>query len=242
MRKDVLGTEFDDVTLDRAVEDSLELIRSGGKGYVVTPNPEIVMACRKNEALAQAVKNAFLALPDGIGIVIGAKILGRPLTCKVAGIEYAETLLARGAGEGFTAFFLGAKPGVAEKAAENMTAKYPALKIVGVNDGYFKDSDPVVEKINSLSPDVLFVCLGAPAQELWMAENVKRLNIRLAIGLGGSLDIFSGVSQRAPEFFVNHGLEWFYRLMKEPRRAGRMLKLPEFLILVVLRRVFHGGR
>ena len=242
MRKDVLGTEFDDITLSDAVDKSLQLIASGGRGYTVTPNPEIVMACRKNPALADAVKDAFLVLPDGIGVVIGSKILGRPLSGKVAGIEYGETLLSRCASEGRTVFFLGAKPGIAEKAAENLMAKYPGLNIVGTNDGYFKDPAPIIEKINSLSPDVLFVCLGAPAQELWMRENVKKLNIRLALGLGGSLDVFAGTVRRAPEFFVNHGLEWFYRLIKEPWRAKRMLKLPEFLILVVLHRLFYGGR
>ena len=242
MRKDVLGTEFDDITLDDAVTESIELIASGGRGYTVTPNPEIIMASRNNPALADAVNDAFLVLPDGIGVVIGSKILGRPLMGKVAGIEYGETLLSRCAKEGYTAFFLGAKPGVAEKAAENLMAKYPGLNVVGTNDGYFKDSAPIIEKINSLSPDVLFVCLGFPTQELWMAENVKKLNIHLALGLGGSLDIFAGVSQRAPDFFVKHGLEWFYRLIKEPWRAKRQLKLPEFLILVVLRRLSGGGR
>ncbi|MBR5381034.1 MAG: WecB/TagA/CpsF family glycosyltransferase [Oscillospiraceae bacterium] len=242
MRIDVLGTGFDDTTRDAAVEESLSLISSGGRGYIVTPNPEIVMLCRKNEALSRAIENAFLVLPDGVGVVIGARILGRPLRGRVPGIEYGEALLERCAERGYSVFFLGAKPGVAELAAERLLEKYPALNVVGTNDGYFKDVSPVLERINELSPDVLFVCLGAPAQELWMAEHVQSLNVRLAVGLGGSLDVFSGTVERAPEGFRKLGLEWLYRLLKEPRRTGRMLRLPVFLILVVLRRVFHGGR
>jgi len=242
MRIDVLGTGFDNTTRDEAVEASLSLLSSGGRGYVVTPNPEIVLQCRETPALAEAVENAFLALPDGIGVVIGARILGRPLKERVPGIEYGEALLKACAERGYSVFFLGAKPGIAEKAADRLREKYPALRIVGTNDGYFKDVSPVLEKIDALSPDVLFVCLGSPAQELWMAEHVKRLNVHLAVGLGGSLDVFSGTVERAPEIFRKLGLEWFHRLLKEPWRAKRMLKLPVFLMAVIGRRLFHGGR
>ena len=242
MRIDVLGTEFDSTTLPQAVEESLELIEAGGRGYVVTPNPEIVMLCRENAALTSAVKDAFLVLPDGIGVIIGAKLLKRPLLSRIAGIEYGEALLAECARLGFTAYLLGAKPGVAEAAADNLCARYPRLVIVGTHDGYFKDSAPVIDEINAASPDVLLVCLGAPAQELWMAENIGKLNVRIAVGLGGAFDVFSGRVQRAPKLWRRLGLEWLYRLLKEPRRFRRMLKLPEFLMLVILRRLFHGGR
>ena len=102
-----------------------------------------------------------------------------------------------------------------------------------MNDGYFKDDGAVIEKINAASPDLLLVCLGAPKQELWMAENREKLNVRLMAGLGGSLDVYAGVVQRAPERWQKMNLEWLYRLMKEPRRIGRMMKLPQFMICVL---------
>ena len=143
MRIDVLGTEIDNITLDEAAFAAEKLIEDGGRGYVVTPNTEIVMMCRNDPALARIVRDAFLVLPDGIGVVYGSKILGRPIKGKVAGIEFGEELLKRCAEKGKTVFFLGAKPGVAEKAAENLKEKYPGLNIVGTNDGYFKDDEKV---------------------------------------------------------------------------------------------------
>ena len=129
-------------------------------------------------------------------------------------------------------FLLGSKPGVAELAAQKMTEKHPKLYICGMNDGYFKDEAPVIEKINAAKPDVLFVCLGAPKQELFMAKYGEATGCHLLMGLGGSMDIFAGVAQRAPEFYCKHNLEWFYRLIKNPPRFGRMMKLPLFLVHV----------
>jgi N-acetylglucosaminyldiphosphoundecaprenol N-acetyl-beta-D-mannosaminyltransferase len=240
MRISVLGTEFNNITLTEARKMAEHLIVSEGKGYIVTPNPEIVMMCRKDPELQKIVNDAFLVLPDGIGIILGARILGRPLKEKVAGIEFAEAVICGCAKKGHTVYLLGAKPGVAEMAAESLKAKYPGLKIVGTADGYFKNDEPVIDEINSVRPDVLFVCLGAPRQEIWMSRNISRLDVHLAAGLGGSLDVFAGIAQRAPEKWRNMGLEWLYRLKKEPRRIGRMMKLPAFLIKVVWRRIFYG--
>jgi len=242
MRVDVLGTAFDNITLTEALASADKLISENGRGYVVTPNPEIVMLCRSNAELSEAAAGAHLVLPDGIGVIYGAKILGRPLKGRVPGIEFGEALIASCAETGRTVYLLGAKPGVAEKAAENLKAKYPGLSVVGTADGYFKDDEPVIEKINAASPDVLIVCLGAPAQELWMKRNIGKLDTHIAVGLGGSLDVFAGIVERAPEKWRKLGLEWLYRLLKEPRRIGRMMKLPQFLILVIFRRLFCGGK
>ena len=136
------------------------------------------------------------------------------------------------ADEGKALYLLGAKPGVAEQAAKNLVEKHPGLRIAGTHDGYFKEDGPIVEDIHRSGADVVFVCLGAPKQELWMARNAAATGAHLLCGLGGSLDVFAGVVERAPEFWCNHGLEWFYRLCKEPRRIGRMMKLPLFLVHV----------
>ena len=140
--------------------------------------------------------------------------------------------MERMAQEGLSLFLLGAKPGVAELAAANLTEKYPGLKIAGTHDGYFKEDAPVIDTIKTSGADCVFVCLGAPKQEYWMRKNGLATGAHLLCGLGGSLDVFAGVVERAPKFWCDHGLEWFYRLCKEPKRIGRMMKLPLFLIHV----------
>jgi N-acetylglucosaminyldiphosphoundecaprenol N-acetyl-beta-D-mannosaminyltransferase len=232
VRINVLGVGFDNVTMDEAVARGMELLHSPGTHYVVTPNPEIVEVCRENLAARQAVNGADLVLPDGVGVVKGAGMLGTPLKEKVPGIEFAAGLMERMAAEGLSLYLLGAKPGVAEAAGERLAARYPGLKIAGTRDGYFQEDGPVLEDIRQSGADCVFVCLGAPKQELWMAKHGKAAGARLLCGLGGSLDVFAGVVERAPKFWSDHGLEWFYRLCSDPRRAGRMMKLPLFLIHV----------
>jgi N-acetylglucosaminyldiphosphoundecaprenol N-acetyl-beta-D-mannosaminyltransferase len=232
VRINVLGVGFDNVTMDEAVDRGMELLHSPGTHCVVTPNPEIVEVCRENLAARQAVNGADLVLPDGIGVVKGAKMLGTPLKEKVPGIEFAAGLMERMAAEGRSLYLLGAKPGVAETAGEKLAAKYPGLKIAGTQDGYFQEDGPVVEAIRQSGADCVFVCLGAPKQELWMSRHGQATGARLLCGLGGSLDVFAGVVERAPKFWSDHGLEWFYRLCKNPWRAKRMMKLPLFLVHV----------
>ena len=232
MRIDVLGVGFDNLTMDEAVAEGLRLTESQGTHYVVTPNPEIVELCRENLAAKIAVNEADLVLADGIGVVKGAAMLGTPLKNRVPGIEFAAGLMAGLAANGKTLYLLGAKPGVAEQAAGRLQATYPGLVIAGTHDGYFKDDAAVAEEIRKTGADVVFVCLGAPKQELWMKKFGPATGAHLLCGLGGSLDVFAGVVERAPKFWSDHGLEWFYRLCREPRRIGRMMKLPLFLVHV----------
>ena len=232
MRIDVLGVGFDNVTMDEAVTAGMSLLQGKKASYVVTPNPEIVEVCRQDPAAMEVVNGAALVLPDGIGVVKGAAILGTPLKERVPGIEFAAGLMEKMAENGHSLFLLGAKPGVAETAAQKLTEKYPGLRIAGTRDGYFKDDAPVGEAIAASGADCVFVCLGAPKQEFWMRKNGEATGAKLLCGLGGSLDVFAGVVERAPKFWCDHGLEWFYRLCKEPKRIGRMMKLPLFLVHV----------
>lgn len=232
MRVDVLGVGFDNVTMDEAVSRAVKFLEGDQARYVVTPNPEIVEVCRENPAARAAVNGAALVLPDGIGVIKGAAMLGTPLKGKVPGIEFAAGLLGKLAKEGRSVYLLGAKPGVAELAGKRLSGQYPGLKIAGTHDGYFQEDAPIVEDIRASGADVVLVCLGAPKQEKWMAKNGADTGAHLLCGLGGSLDVFAGVVERAPKFWCDHGLEWLYRLLKEPRRAGRMMKLPLFLVHV----------
>lgn len=225
-----MGVSFDDLTMDEAVERGLELAGGAEFSYVVTPNPELVMMAEKDPAYRAALAGAALTLPDGIGVIYAAKILGRPLTGRVPGVDFACGLMEGMAKSRRKLFLLGAKPGVAETARENLEQRYPGLTVCGVHDGYFQEDGPVVEQIWQSGADVLFVCLGAPKQEFWMVQNGADTGVKLAVGLGGSLDVFAGTVKRAPEAWQRLGLEWLYRLIKEPKRIGRMAKLPLFLL------------
>ena len=233
MRINIMGVGFDSLTLSEAVDRAEALISERRAAYVVTPNPEIVMTCWENPDAMEAVQNADLVLPDGVGVVYGAKILGTPLKGKLPGIDFATELMRRMASRGGRVYLLGAKPGVAEMAGERMRQQFPGLIICGTHDGYFQDDAPIIEEINALQPDLLLVCLGAPKQELWMHRNRPVLKVGLMAGLGGSLDVFAGTVKRAPVFFRKFGLEWFYRLVKEPWRFKRMMKLPKFLFACI---------
>lgn len=230
MRTDVLGVAFDNVTLEEAVARAAELLEEEGPHLVATPNPEIVQIARNDPEFARVLADASLVIPDGVGVVYAAKILGRPLKGRVPGIEFAAALMESMAASGRRLFLLGAKPGVAEMAAVNLRARYPGLVVCGTHDGYFQEDGPVIEAIRQSGAEVVFVCLGAPKQEKWIDANGKATGARLLVGLGGSLDVFAGQVKRAPEAFQRLGLEWFYRLCRQPSRIGRMAKLPLFLL------------
>ena len=232
MKLDIMGLQFDNVTMDEASARAEQILAGKKTCYAVTPNAEIAYEALYDETLRALINGADLVLPDGAGVVLASKLLKTPLKQKVAGVDFADRLLSILEKTGGGLFLLGSKPGVAELAAQKMTEKHPKLYICGMNDGYFKDEAPVIEKINAAKPDVLFVCLGAPKQEKWMAQYGAATGAKLLLGLGGSLDVFAGVAQRAPEFYCKHNLEWFYRLIKNPSRAGRMMKLPLFLVHV----------
>lgn len=230
----ILGVRFDAITQEQAVELAMQHIQTQEKGYIVTPNAEIAYLCRDNQELTNTINKACLVLPDGVGIVYAARILKQPMQGKVAGIDFADALLARMAQQGKSVFFLGSKPGIALQAAEKLKKKHPGLTVKGCCDGYFKQETQAVDAINAAGGvDAVFVCLGAPKQEHFMAVHQSEINATLLCGLGGSLDVFAGSVQRAPDIFIRLGLEWFYRLLKEPQRIGRMMTLPKFMLTVI---------
>lgn len=235
-----MGVGFDALTPEEALERAAELAAGASCSYAVTPNPEIVWLARKQPALKEALNGADLVVPDGIGIVYAARILGMPLPARVPGIELAAGLMKQMAVSGESVYLLGAKPGVAERAARRLQEQYPGLAVVGTGDGYFREDEPVIEKINACKPRLLLVCLGFPRQELWMAKYRDQIKAGLMMGLGGSLDVFAGDVKRAPESWRRLNLEWLYRLACQPSRLGRMLKLPVFLLSVVWERLKHG--
>ncbi len=238
----ILGVNFSAVTLPQAVEHAMNLIKQKKKSYVVTPNSEIVDLCRQDEELKDIVNRASLVLPDGIGVIYASKILGEKLYGKVAGIDFAESLISALAKERMRMFLLGAKPGIAEKAGKSLCEKYPGIVLAGCRDGYFSDELEAVNAVNECGgADVVFVCLGAPKQEKFMYRHIGEMDATLLCGLGGSLDVFAGEVKRAPDIFIKLGLEWFYRLLKQPSRIGRMMRLPKFMLTVFKEKIFGKG-
>ena len=238
---ELLGIAFDDLALSAAVERALSLMDERRAAYVVTPNPEIVLDARKNPALNTAIAGAALTLPDGVGVIYASRILGRELRHRVPGIDFASALMERMGESGRSVYLLGAKPGVAELAGGNLTAQYDGLVLSGWHDGYFseEENEGVLAAINAASPDLLLVCLGSPKQELWMQRNAPRLKVGLMAGLGGALDVYAGLVERAPRRWSELGLEWLYRLIKEPKRMRRMVRLPGILAAALRERI--GG-
>ena len=221
---------FDDLTREEAVQAGAKLLEEDKFHYVVTPNPEFILAAGKDEEFRRVLNSADLVLADGIGVVYSAKIKGTPLKGRVPGIEFAADMLSCLSQRGGRLYLLGAKPGVAEEAGRRIAEQYPGVTLCGAQDGYFQDEEAALLKVAAARPALLFVCLGAPKQEKWMARWGKHTGARLAIGLGGALDVFAGRAERAPESWRKLGLEWAYRLKKEPQRAGRMAKLPLVLV------------
>ena len=237
MKTDIMGLQFDNITMEEALDAAKALLQGEHAARVVTPNAEIAYEALHDENMRTLLNSAELMLPDGAGVVLASKILKTPLKQKVAGVDFADGLLGVLETTGQSLYLLGSKPGIGELAAQKMMQKHPRLKIAGIADGYFQDEAPVIDKINASGADVLFVCLGAPKQEQFMARHQKALHVKLMAGLGGTLDSFAGTVKRAPRWMIRLNLEWLYRLIKEPKRFKRMLRLPKYLWAVVCKRI-----
>lgn len=229
----ILGVPFDPVGLKEAADRVCSLVRTGGSHLVVTANPELVVAAQSDPELARAVRAASLVVADGIGVVWASRRFRRPLPERVPGIELMELLCARAAEEGWRVFLLGSRAGVAEQAAEALQRRWPTLQVAGTHHGYFSEDDAVVEQVARSGAELLFCGLGSSRQELWLHRHLHRLGVRLAMGVGGSLDVLAGRTPRAPGWVRRLHLEWLYRLAREPWRWRRQLALPRFAWMVL---------
>lgn len=234
----ILNTTLEDTTY------FLQKILNGDKlKTIYTPNTEIVMVAKEDKKLRDLINEGDLVIPDGIGLIYASRIKKKPLKERVTGFDTSIKLLEIANNNGYSLYLLGGKEGVAKAAAENINKDYPNIKIAGFHHGFFKGSHlglenqeeekKIIDEINSLDPDIIFVGLGFPKQELWIHSNKTKIKTRVIIGNGGVMDILSGNSKRAPEVYQKLGLEWFYRLMKEPSRIKRQLVLPKFMLKVI---------
>lgn len=231
----ILGVKINDINYTELVDEvRLQLAnKSDGLKLIFTPNPEIIYASLTDDTLRDVLNKADINLPDGIGIVIASKIIGHPITQRVTGVDAFLKICEHRLGR---IFLLGSKPGVAARAADVLTSMFPGIGIAGFMDGYFRDEDNerVVAAINQSGANILFVGLGAPRQEMWLLANRDKLQVKLAMVMGGSLDVVSGDKDRAPELFIKLNIEWLYRLYQEPSRYKRMMVLPKFILKVLL--------
>lgn len=246
LRLSILGIPVHMVTMEQALSLSMDMIlgeKQPGEPcrLIATPNSEIIVNAEKNQKLSEVLHQADLIIPDGIGIVYASKILGQPLSERVTGFDLMSAIIGRMAGSGKSVYLLGSKPGtdeepgIAQLAGEKMQEAYPDLLIAGTHHGFFNEAQEaeIVDAINDSGAAFLCVAMGSPRQELFIYRNRDRLHPKAAIGVGGSLDVWAGALERAPEFFQNNGLEWLYRLIQEPSRYKRMIALPLFMLKVI---------
>ena len=207
------------------------------KCFVVTANPEIVMKTREDHSYKSAVKSAHYIIPDGIGILLAAKYKKTPLQERIPGIELMVDLLEYANTKGLRCYFLGAQQSVNEKVIQEIKTKFPHVIIAGHHHGFFElDDEEIVEHVVQSAPDIVFVALGLPRQEKWIAQHINRFTKGLFIGVGGSFDVIAGEVERAPDIWIKLNLEWLYRIIKQPSRVLRIFKVFEFIGRVILRR------
>ncbi|WP_229752732.1 WecB/TagA/CpsF family glycosyltransferase [Paenibacillus physcomitrellae] len=232
---DLFGIRVSKWGMDDTVRYLAQAIESGTPHQVITANPIMVMAALEDPSYMEIMKKAELIVPDGTGVVWAAGKAGNPVKERVAGFDLLHELMKLGEQRAWKFYLLGSSPEVIQAAKDRLQMLYPGVKIVGWRDGYFKSEQDqeVVEAIQAAAPDVLFVARGADTQEPWIAKYKQQLAVPVMMGVGGSFDVISGRSKRAPKWMQKLRAEWLYRLIKEPTRYRRMLALPKFAVKVL---------
>ena len=233
-RVNILGVDVDAVTMAEAVDVVRRAMDTRAGVMVATANAEMLMRATHDEELRHILNASALVVPDGAGTVWAARHLGHAMPERVAGYDLAQELLRCAPAEGRRVYFFGSAPGVAEKAKAKAEQLYPGVEIVGVRNGFFSAADnaAIIAEIRAARPDLLLVALGVPKQEKWIAAHLAELDVPVAIGVGGTLDVMAGVMKRAPLWMQKAKLEWLFRGLMQPKRAGRLLALPKFVLKV----------
>lgn len=239
----ILGVRVDDCTFASAVEMVEAWLAQGGAYQIASVNPEFIMRAQNDETFARVLANTNLNVPDGVGALWAAKLLGRPLTQRVGGADLTIELCRAASAHGWRIFFLGARDGIAERAAALLAARFPGMQVAGAYAGSPRpeEEDDLVARVAQARPQLLFVAYGAPGQDVWLARNLPRLASShsacpaiVGMGVGGTFDFVAGTQKRAPLWVQNAGFEWLYRLIREPGRIRRQMALPRFAARVML--------
>ncbi len=226
--------------MQHAVTAVEQMIGADVPQAIVSVNPEKVMRAQRDPALLQFLRDASLLIPDGIGVVFAARLLGLARMQRTPGSELMPAICGLAARNGYRIFLFGGSPHVNARTAEVLSVRYPGIRIAGRQHGYLQEEevDGLIDGINKSDADILFVALGSPGQETWMANNLPRLTVSVCQGAGGTFDVISGQVKRAPKIFRRFYLEWFYRLISQPSRASRQTALPKFAMQVLREMVF----
>jgi N-acetylglucosaminyldiphosphoundecaprenol N-acetyl-beta-D-mannosaminyltransferase len=231
----IFGIRVSKVDMKATVSYLTDAVRKREPHQVITANPIMVMAALENPSYMEIMKSAELVVPDGTGVVWAAEYCHEPVAERVAGFDLLHELLRQGESYNWRVYLLGSTPEVIRETASRLQSGYPGIVIAGYHDGFFgpEEDEQILTRILDAKPDLLFVARGADSQEPWIAKYKSRLQIPVMMGVGGSFDVISGKSRRAPKAFQKLRAEWLYRLLKEPTRYKRMLALPKFAVKVV---------
>ena len=232
-KEEYLGVSVSPLSYDEIIADLRKRMAEGQASTIIAVNPEKVIAANKDAQLMSLINESTYQIPDGVGVLLASKLKGGSIRSRVTGVDMMDRLVQMAAEHGDRVFFYGAKREVVEKAATNLKEKYPSLVVAGMQDGYEKNEELVVQRIQEAKADILFVAMGSPKQELWIRRNKERLGVKVYQGVGGSFDVFAGHVKRAPKAFRQLGLEWLYRLGSDPKRIKRQMALPHFLIRIL---------
>lgn len=234
MRLHLWDYPVDALTQEEAVERLISGWHMGRGSRIITLNPEMLMAAEVSPALKEAILTADLVIPDGVGIVWALRRQGQPIF-RLTGVDLAYRLMGVLNGSGGSIYLLGGTPGVAEEAGARISRNMPGIRIVGSRNGYLsaEEEPAIVDEIARIHPDLLLVGMGTPRQDVWLARYWEGLNVPIGLGIGGGLDLWAGRVRRAPRFWIEMNLEWFYRVLTQPGRWGRLNRLPAFIWRVV---------
>lgn len=230
----ILGVPVDAITMGEAVARIDGFIEKRTPVLVATANAEMLMRATHDGALRRILQGAAMVTPDGAGTVWAAHHLGHAMPERVAGYDMVQELMREAPAKHRRIFFFGSAPGVADKAKKKAEQLYPGIEIVGTRNGFFTAANEpaIIEEIKAAHPDILLAALGVPKQEKWLAKHLGELGVPVAIGVGGTFDVMAGVMKRAPHWMQRAKLEWLFRGMMQPQRAGRLLALPRFVLKV----------
>lgn len=230
----VLGVRIDKVNMNKAVEIAKKYLAEEKFHMIFTPNPEMIINANQDEEFKTILNSSSLNIPDGNGVIWASKKMREPLEERVAGFDFIHKLFELGKDKNINFYFLGSKPGVADKAKENLKKSHEYINVVGTQDGYFKEDDEerIINDINQKQTDILLVALGSPKQEKFIYKYKDKLNCKIAIGVGGCFDVISGEVKRAPAIFIKLKLEWLYRGLSDFKRLKRLLAIPKFMLKV----------
>lgn len=231
-KENILGIDVCKTTYKGLMDSISKDIEKNNKSFIVAINPEKILKSRKDEELKKLLNSATYQIADGIGVIYASKLKKGSIKERITGVDTMEKICELAAHKGYKIFMYGAKEEVVQQAKSNLEAKFKGIQIVGTINGYEKDNDKIIKIINKVKPNIIFVAMGSPKQELWIRDNMNKIDANIFQGVGGSFDVFSGTVKRAPLIMRKMGMEWLHRLIKDPKRIGRQLKLFGFLGIV----------